>query len=739
MSKPTEEKTIDDLNTRAAMVEPKGLDESTRSISCVMSTETPVRMYDWMNGGYVDEVLRADGATIPEKLPLLDSHSRYSLTDVVGSARGIEAKDGKIVGRVYFAEGVARAEDAYQLAKQGHLTDVSVGYRYGANDYVDIKKGQTATVAGREYKAKDRTLRVVTSWQAYELSVTPIGADRLAKMRSLSDCKFGHRENMEEKSNITLTDEQTNDRQASQGTKMAAEATTTTTEQTRTEAAVASPASQPAPATVNTDAVRAEAQRAERERIAYARSFKNVRSELVDQAINEGWERSAINERFLQAVTSERSEPVPVNKQVAIHTPDNQLRKEQVQALFLHRAGINLETNERLQRDCFHATFSRHRESDPQEMGWALRAARTMQSGRGNLEENAERAMEFVHRHRSISMVNLCQMALDWAGVEYNRYDEREIVTRAATTMQVAALMSNALGAMILDDFTGINDTTQFWCAEKDVPNNLPQPIAKAGMVSRLRKRRSGQVPVPVTREATEEYIVTSTFSEQCFIDRIDFLADRFGTVEGTERQIGVAAGEVRPDMAYAQLLLNPTMGDGNALFSAAHSNVEVNAPLTPDSLAKRKSALANQLSNGRLVGARPGLLLVPETISHYADELVNSSEKRNTTANTTYGTKNWVQGKFNLQSESRLDVGCVNPDNDQFVAGRPNDYYVFDAMRRWGAVVAYIRAAGRGPIMEPFTPGDGRIGFGMTVELDLGFKWAAWEGVQCGTGAGSR
>jgi hypothetical protein len=370
-------------------------------------------------------------------------------------------------------------------------------------------------------------------------------------------------------------------------------------------------------------------------------------------------------------------------------------------------------------------------------MTWAVRAAGTLQRG-GNLESSAERALEFTHKHRSVSMVHACAMALDWAGIKYNRYDDREIVTRAATTMQVAALMSNALGAMILDAFVGTEDTT-VWCAEVDVPNNLPQPIAKAGMVSRLRKRRSGQVPVPVTRDATEEFISTSTFSEQVFIDRIDLLADRFGTIGGTEKEIGVAAREVRPDMAYSALLLNANMADGNPLFSVAHGNLELNAPLDPESLARRKVAMANQMSNNRLIGARAGHLLVPESKDHYAQELIGSSEKRDTNANKTYGTKNWAQNKFNVIAEPRLDVGCVNPDTEAFVAGRPNDYYLFDTMRRWGFVVAYIRASGRGPIIEPFVPGDGRIGIGSTIEMDLGLKAAAWEGVQCGTGAASR
>jgi hypothetical protein len=723
-----------DMIVRAAPISPKGLDETTRSISCVLSTETPVRMYDWNNGGYIDEVLRADGGQYPDQLPLLDNHSRYSSLDVIGSARDIKPKSGEITGRVYFADKIERANQVYELVRQGHLTDVSVGYRYGKEDYVDIQKGQTATIGGRKYTATDRTMRVVTRWDAKELSVTPIGADKLAKMRSLSDCKFGHDKEVGDNSTQPREENQlSGDRQDSttMTTKPEEKKTEQTTEQTRTDAT-------PPVATVDLDKVRKEAAEAAQkdvlERIEYARSFETqgVRKEVVDQAIKDNLTKEQMNERFLEALTK-RSNPVE-NKTVAIHITNNERTDTDIQLLFLQRAGINLEGGQ-FNSECHQATFARYA-GHPQDMSWAVRAAAVLERG-GKLDEQTERALEFAYQYRNIHLVQLCEMALDLRGITYDRYNQQDIVTRMLTTQSVAPFISNALGAMILEAFVGAEDTTD-WVPVAELPNDNPQPVAKGGMASRLKKRLSGQVPEAMTREATEEFISVATFSEQYFTDRKDLLADRFGRIGEGPQLLGEAAREVIQDLVYSCMLLNPTMADGNALFSAAHGNLAVNAPLGPETLAARKTAMANQTNNGRLINCKPGVLLVPESMSHYADELMGSSEKRDTTTNRVYGTKNWAQNKYRVVSESRLDVGCVNPDTGNFVAGRPLDYHLIERSGRYGLMKAFLRANGGGPVVESWTPGDGRIGVGTTVELEAGIKAVAWEGLQRGTGAAS-
>ena len=748
--------TSEDLSVRSLSVRAETVNEQERSIECVMCTEAPVRMYDYWDDEYFDEVLMSDGARMPQQLPLLDNHARYRSSSVIGSVRNMRREGNQWIGRAVFMSGDDEAERVWQRVRQGHLTDVSIGYSYDRTGCTEIRKGESAAVKGRTFTADKRRMRVVHDWSGRELSTTPIGADQLAKMRTDGTLKIRHVQAIGE-----IPEGSNRDEELTNGEKAMSRVTVPATEpQTEGRGVATEPASAPATAAQTTEAGRAATTQpvatsaaaspaaataagttpsteesirtAERERVSYAMSFTGIRSELVQEAIREGWNREQINERFLQAMT-QRTEPAAA-RAPAVHS-QVQTTREDLQMFFLRRAGVDVESG-RMNERCFEHSYCR-RSGHENDLTFAVRASGVLSGGRGNLDATAERALEFSNRHRNMTIIEGLARALDLYGVEYDRYDHYEIVKRSVTTMQVAALMSNALGAMILDAFVGV-ETSLDWVDEVDVPNNLPQPVAKAGMVSRMKKRVSGQTPVPVTRDATEEYIATATFSQQSFIDRIDLLADRFGNINNTPRDIGIAAREVAPDLVYSTLLGNPNMADSNALFSAAHKNIEFNAPLGPETLASRKTAMANQLSNGRLIGARPGYLIVPESRSHYADELMGSSEKRDTTANKVYGTKNWAQGKYRVLSEPRLDVGCINPMTDAMVAAQPNAWFLAEAMKRWGLMLAYIRAAGRGPIIESYTAADGRIGFGTTIEMDIGIKAVAWEGLQKGTGDAS-
>ena len=164
------------LQMRAATV-----DEEARTVEAVLSTEGRVEMWDWRSGEIVEEVLLSDGVDLPRQVPMLNTHSRWSLGDVLGSVREIRKDGTDTVGRLHFAEDDEDSERAWNKVRQGHVTDVSVGYRVIAS--TEIQAGQTAKIKGREWKAGSRMLRVATKWKLREASLVPIGADEAAKMR----------------------------------------------------------------------------------------------------------------------------------------------------------------------------------------------------------------------------------------------------------------------------------------------------------------------------------------------------------------------------------------------------------------------------------------------------------------------------------------------------------------------------------------------------------------------------
>lgn len=170
-----------DMSFRALSVRAETFNEDTRSVQAVISTETPVDMPDWQRLEMVPEVLVASGVQFPgnRQVPFLDSHQRRSVKDQLGSARDIAVDDGQIGATLYFRKS-AEANDALDGVKDGHITDVSVGYDVLKRQF--IPAGEKKAISGRTYSGP---VNVVTKWRLREVSLTPIGADAQAKLRGL--------------------------------------------------------------------------------------------------------------------------------------------------------------------------------------------------------------------------------------------------------------------------------------------------------------------------------------------------------------------------------------------------------------------------------------------------------------------------------------------------------------------------------------------------------------------------
>lgn len=151
----------------------------------ILTTELPVTVFDWDRWEFVNEVLLADGMRVPAtgQVPLLDSHNRGSVKDVLGHVRDFsEAVAGSYparTGQVHFAED-ADSQAAKMKVAGGHITDGSVGYVQTKS--VWIMDGQQAAINGKLF---DGPLRVTYEWELREFSLCPIGADVLAKVRLL--------------------------------------------------------------------------------------------------------------------------------------------------------------------------------------------------------------------------------------------------------------------------------------------------------------------------------------------------------------------------------------------------------------------------------------------------------------------------------------------------------------------------------------------------------------------------
>lgn len=142
---------------RAAEMDISNADAEQRSIPIVLATESPVPVYDVSRMEMVDEVIVMDGMDLPRQLPLVDSHNRDSVRNVLGSIRDLEISDSRLIGRAYFSSD-ENGRQAFQNYADGHLTDFSIGARRLEQEY----EGKT---------------RYVTRSQPVEGSAVIVGAD----------------------------------------------------------------------------------------------------------------------------------------------------------------------------------------------------------------------------------------------------------------------------------------------------------------------------------------------------------------------------------------------------------------------------------------------------------------------------------------------------------------------------------------------------------------------------------
>ena len=173
-----------EMSYRSLSVRSSTLDTDNRTVDAIVSTETPVLMPDWQRMEMVPEVLQAKGAIIPPsgQVPFLDSHNRSRVSDQLGSARKIATRYNDLVATLHFSSA---ADSEFTKVREGHVTDVSAGYEVLKKTYVP--KGETQQVNGRSYTGP---VNVATKWRLREVSLTPIGADAQAKLRGLDPAAF---------------------------------------------------------------------------------------------------------------------------------------------------------------------------------------------------------------------------------------------------------------------------------------------------------------------------------------------------------------------------------------------------------------------------------------------------------------------------------------------------------------------------------------------------------------------
>lgn len=150
------------------------------TFDAVIASENPVERWDDQRKEVVQEILLTSGLEFRDgrnQLPIVDSHDRGTVRNVLGSIRNIQVQGDEVVGQPSFARDVD-SQDAYHKVIDGHITDFSI--TADPLEIVEVARGQSAQFGERVITGP---ANVVTRWQPTDASLVAAGADVRSKVR----------------------------------------------------------------------------------------------------------------------------------------------------------------------------------------------------------------------------------------------------------------------------------------------------------------------------------------------------------------------------------------------------------------------------------------------------------------------------------------------------------------------------------------------------------------------------
>lgn len=170
---------------------------------------------------------------------------------------------------------------------------------------------------------------------------------------------------------------------------------------------------------------------------------------------------------------------------------------------------------------------------------------------------------------------------------------------RAAAGLQSTAdfptLLANVAGKSLRAAYEAAPQTFRPIVRETTIADFKPVTRAQLGEAPALEEvREGGEYRRGAMTDAGETYKV-ATFGKIIGITRQTLVNDDLDAFSRLPRAMGVQAAALESDVVWAQIMANPTMADGQRLFSEAHGNSVIPANVTIDNLGAGRAALALQ------------------------------------------------------------------------------------------------------------------------------------------------
>jgi HK97 family phage prohead protease len=547
---------------RAAETRPSSYQEEDNSLEVVWSTGAQVTRFDWWDWEYYSEELSMEASAVRlERLnsgaAVLDTHNSHELSAVIGSIvpGSVRIEDGMGIARV----SLAQTEDVRDIVAKivaGHIRNISVGYI--VHQYTRIER------------EGERAIMRADDWEPTEISFVPVPADAGAQVRSRQPnaeqggfpCIIRGIPAASNEENTMATPNQgapAGDRGARDQQQPAP---VVTAPQPETEEHIA-------PSSVN----------ARRIRDVVSRSNLGADFALELLARNE---ETPLTEASLTDAIAERLESqrniTPINaNRVGERGIDAPAYRSALENSILVRAGAAADLT----------------------------------------AEERQAAGEF----RGMSLIELSRFHLEQEGISTRGMDRITLAGVALgiraggahTTSDFAQILANTANRVLRRAYEAMPQTFRPFTIAGTLPDFKPAPLVGLGDApALLLTGENGEFKYGSMSDFGDTYRL-ATYGRIIAITRQTIINDDLNVFSRIPGGFGAQAAQLESDLVYAQLLSNPTMYDGNALFSTQHNNLAgTGTAITEAALAAGEQAIMTQTSpEGTQLNLMPRFLIV--------------------------------------------------------------------------------------------------------------------------------
>lgn len=520
---PSERKFTSPMIQRAAEVRPSSYLEADNSIEIVWTTGAVGLRFDWWDGEYYLEELSLEPDAVRLEranagICLLDSHRSSSLSSVLGSVEpgSVKIANGEGTARIRLSRS-ADVADTVQKIIDGHIRSVSVGYN--VHEYTRTEReGEIAHM-------------LATDWEPVEFSMVIVPFDAGAQVRA-RDAQQGGNPCV-----VRGADASTEENNMPDPTPTPAPAPAPTPTPTPTPAPSPTPAPEPTPETEPVDETRGSPVTAARINEVCQRGLgATVAAELLVRHATTPFTEATLNAELVTRYAENHAVP-PIDNAITITADEKDKYRAALTGALVVRMTDSSEA--------------------PKDGGEQFGHMTTRELARDYLQRTG------VKGHAAMGPFDLVNAAL---GMQRHG---------AQTSSDFAIALQQAGNIAILDAYELADD--EQWrslSAEKSANDFRPNPlVGLTGTPEFLVVEENGEYTYASFGDIGDSYKLW-TAGRIISLSRQLIINDQLGLFGDMAGHLGRGAALHEANAWWANLIGNPVLADGIAMFHASHGNL---------------------------------------------------------------------------------------------------------------------------------------------------------------------